>query len=159
LHVSKNYIPGDRCCLNFCIWLIQAQFWKQIFLNLQIFCYFSSVCHCSHPIDPHARCHLIHMGPENFFITKTMQHYHPLFKVLIVKWKTLEGDEITWRSPNFVTLYRKMNFRGLGSAQGQNNFGQCLGLCNTDFNTEKNHGVLWRKFGEKKCFRPKVWRN
>ena len=52
--------------------------------------------------------------------------------------------------------YRKMNFRGLGSAQGQNGFGQCRGLCNTDFNTEKNHGVLLRKFGEKKCFRPKV---
>jgi hypothetical protein len=28
----------------------------------------------------------------------------------------------------------------------------------TDFNAEKNYGVMLRKFCEK-CFRPKVWRN
>ncbi len=106
MYVSKNYIPGDRCCLNFCIWLIQAQFWKQIFLNLQIFCYFSSVCHCSHPIDPMQGVIWYIWAQRIFSSQKQWRHYHPLFKVLIVKWKTSEGDEITWRSPNFVTLQK-----------------------------------------------------
>ena len=48
--------------------------------------------------------------------------------------------------------YEKTNFRGLGSAQGQNGFGQCLGHCYTDFSTGKNHGVPISKFGEKKMF-------
>ncbi len=35
---------------------------------------------------------------------KQWSHQHPLFKVIIVALKTSEGDEIMWRSPNFVTL-------------------------------------------------------
>jgi hypothetical protein len=68
--------------------------------------------------------------------------------------KTLEGDEIRCRYPNFVTL-RKNEFSRPRQLKSQNCFGQCLGPCCTDFNTGKNQGVTLGKFGEKKCFRPK----
>ena len=32
--------------------VVKAHFWKKIFLNLQILCNFSSICHCTHPINP-----------------------------------------------------------------------------------------------------------
>jgi hypothetical protein len=37
---------------------------------------------------------------------KQWRHQHPLFTVVIVTLKTSEGDEIRWRSPNFVTLQK-----------------------------------------------------
>ncbi len=82
-------------------------------------------------------------------------HFNPLFTVLIVTWKTVEGDEIKRRSPKFVTL-RKNEFLNPGNAQCQTGFGQCLGHCCTDFNTRKNHGVNLRNFATKKCFLSKV---
>ncbi len=52
LYVTQKYIPIAICCLNFNIWLAKACFWKNFFLNIQIFCYLSYKCHCSHPRDP-----------------------------------------------------------------------------------------------------------
>ncbi len=89
------------------------------------------------------------MGSENFSITETMT-------TLTSSAESRNCNiEIKWWSPNFVTLQKKTNFRGLGSAQGQNGFEQCLGLCHTDFNTKKNHGVSFIKFGEKNFFSQK----
>ncbi len=50
---------------------------------------------------------------------------------------------------------QKTNFRGLGSAQGQNGFEQCLGLCHTDWNYQKKSWGFLKKVWRKKCFRPK----
>ncbi len=44
-----------------------------------------------------------------FPLHKQLLHSHPLFKVLIVTLKTLGGDEIKCRYPNFVTR-RKNQF-------------------------------------------------
>jgi hypothetical protein len=74
---------------------------------------------------------------------------------IIVTVKTMKGDEIRRRHPNFVTL-GKNEFSRPSQCPRLKWPGQSLGHCSTDFNAGKYHWVTIRKFGEKKFFRSKV---